>query len=83
MDNRHGLVVNTRLTQASGIAEPEAALAMAADIPGWGRSRWALIRVTIKRNWCGSCARMELPHASPIRCIKRCTRLRFTAWPCA
>jgi hypothetical protein len=28
MDNRHGLVVNTRLTQASGIAEPTAALAM-------------------------------------------------------
>ena len=37
MDNRHGLVVNTRLTQASGVAEPEAALAMAAEIPGWGR----------------------------------------------
>ena len=37
MDNRHGLVVNTRLTQASGIAEPEAALAMVAEIPGWGR----------------------------------------------
>ena len=30
MDSRHGLVVNTRLTQASGIAEPTAALAMAA-----------------------------------------------------
>jgi hypothetical protein len=26
MDNRHGLVVNTRLTQASGIAEPTARL---------------------------------------------------------
>ena len=34
MDNRHGLVVNTRLTQASGSAEPEAALAMAAEIAG-------------------------------------------------
>jgi len=37
MDNRHGLVVNTRLTQASGTAEPEAALAMAAQIPGQHR----------------------------------------------
>ena len=37
MDNRHGLVVNTRLTQASGIAEPMAALAMAAEITGQGR----------------------------------------------
>src|ERR1700683_568774 len=34
MDNRHGLVVNTRLTQAGGSAEPEAALAMAAEIAG-------------------------------------------------
>ena len=37
MDNRHGLVVNTRLTQATGTAEPEAALAMAAELAGWGR----------------------------------------------
>jgi transposase len=37
MDNRHGLVVNTRLTQASGTAEPEAALAMAAELPGRAR----------------------------------------------
>jgi hypothetical protein len=34
MDNRHGLVVDTRLTQVSGTAEPEAALAMAAQIAG-------------------------------------------------
>jgi transposase len=37
MDNRHGLVVNTRLTQASGHAEPAAALAMAAEIAGQHR----------------------------------------------
>jgi transposase len=37
MDNRHGLVVDTRLTQATGRAEPEAALAMATDIPGQHR----------------------------------------------
>ena len=37
MDNRYGLVVNTRLTQASGRAEPEAALAMVEEIAGWGR----------------------------------------------
>jgi len=37
MDNRHGLVVNTRLTQATGTAEPEAALAMVAELAGWGR----------------------------------------------
>jgi transposase len=37
MDNRHGLVVNTRLTQVSGSAEAEAALAMAAEIAGQHR----------------------------------------------
>src|SRR6267143_1365565 len=37
MDNRHGLVVNTRLTEATGSAEPEAALAMAAQIAGQHR----------------------------------------------
>jgi transposase len=37
-DNRHGLVVDARLTQASGYAEREAALAMAARIPTSGRA---------------------------------------------
>jgi transposase len=34
MENRHGLVVETRVTQATGTAEREAALAMAEAIPG-------------------------------------------------
>jgi len=34
MENRHGLVVDTRLTQATGTAERAAALAMAAAIAG-------------------------------------------------
>lgn len=34
MENRHGLVVDTRLTQASGTAEPEAAVEMAETLPG-------------------------------------------------
>jgi IS5 family transposase len=37
LDNCHGLVVNTRLTQASGKAEPAAALAIAVEIAGQGR----------------------------------------------
>jgi len=38
MDNRHGLVVNTRLTQASGKAEPMAAFGDGSrDITGQGR----------------------------------------------
>jgi transposase len=34
MENRNGLVVDTRVTQATGTAEREAALSMASDIPG-------------------------------------------------
>ena len=34
MENRHGLVVNADLTAATGTAEREAALAMAATLPG-------------------------------------------------
>lgn|SRR3989338_4435942 len=37
MENRHGLVVDTRLTQASGRAEPEAAVGMAQELPGTHR----------------------------------------------
>jgi transposase len=34
MENRHGMVVDTRVTQATGTAEREAAVAMAEAIPG-------------------------------------------------
>jgi hypothetical protein len=34
MENGNGLVVNTRVTQATGTAEREAALEMAVEIPG-------------------------------------------------
>jgi transposase len=37
MENRHGLVVDTRVTQATGTAERAAALAMAEAIPGQQR----------------------------------------------
>jgi IS5 family transposase len=37
MENRHGLVVDTRVTQATGTAEREAALVMAEGIPGQQR----------------------------------------------
>jgi transposase len=37
MENRNGLAVNGRLTQAHGTAEPSAALEMIEEIPGLGR----------------------------------------------
>jgi IS5 family transposase len=37
MENRHGLVIDTRVTQATGTAEREAAVAMAEAIPGQQR----------------------------------------------
>jgi hypothetical protein len=38
MENRHALVVNARLTHATGTAEPEAALAMLQALPGGRRT---------------------------------------------
>jgi transposase len=38
MENRNGLVVNTRLTEATGTCEREASLEMVDDIPGEGRA---------------------------------------------
>jgi transposase len=37
MENRHGLIVDARLTPATGTAEREAAVAMIADLPGQSR----------------------------------------------
>src|ERR1700676_1580226 len=37
MENRHGLAVNGCVTQATGRAEPQAAVAMVEQIRGWGR----------------------------------------------
>jgi IS5 family transposase len=37
MENRNGLAVNCCVTKATGRAEPEAALAMVEQIPGWRR----------------------------------------------
>jgi IS5 family transposase len=38
LENRHGMVVDTRVTQATGTAEREAAVAMAEAIPGLERA---------------------------------------------
>jgi hypothetical protein len=37
MENRNGIALNGCVTQATGRAEPQAALAMVAAIPGWRR----------------------------------------------
>ena len=37
MENRHGLVVNAQVSEASGTAEREAAVAMVQDLPGTAR----------------------------------------------
>ena len=37
MENRNGIAVNSEVTQAEGRAEPQAAIAMVEQIPGWRR----------------------------------------------
>ena len=55
MENRHGLVVNTRLTQATGTAEREAALALLRKRLGRHVGRWAATRTTTRRRSCRIC----------------------------
>ena len=56
MENRHALVVDTRLTPATGTAEREAALAMVADRPGNLGSRSEPTRPTMWPSLSPTCA---------------------------
>ena len=51
MENRNGLVVDARLTQASGTAEREAALAMVERRRSGGSARHARGRQGLRRGW--------------------------------
>jgi transposase len=67
MENRHGLAVNGRVTQATGRAEPQAALCDGrADprlAPAYGRCRQ---KVTTVKSWCRKCASIELRRTSRV-----------------
>jgi hypothetical protein len=76
MDNRHGLVVNTRLTQASGTAEPAAALAMVAEIAGLGQVTLGADKGCGQKELVRSCASMAL-----LRTSRRSPTARSTAAP--
>ena len=55
MENRHALVVDTRLSLATGTAEREAALAMVAAVPAITGSRWAPTRLTTSPGLSATC----------------------------
>lgn len=59
MENRHGVVVNTRLTPATGTAERKAALALGLAGPPHNGSRWVATRTTIPRRSSRICGRCE------------------------
>ena len=52
-------MANTRLTQASGKAEPAAALAMAAEIAGQGRVTLGADKGYDQKSWCAPCVSIE------------------------
>ena len=65
MENRHGLVVNTRLTQATGTAEREAALAMSAErrpTAGDAGRRQGLRHAGVRAGSAGGCS--VTPHVA-------------------
>jgi hypothetical protein len=61
-ENRNGLVVNTRVTLATGTAERDAAIKMTKQIPGGSkRSRWVRIVATTQRTSWSRCRSSESP----------------------
>src|SRR5437868_13887011 len=63
MENRHGLAVNCCVTQATGRAEPEAALAMVGRFQAGVGSRWVPTKATTAKSWCSRCASIGVtPH---------------------
>jgi transposase len=65
MENRHGLVVDARLTQASGYAEREAALAMLGDLAGMHRATVGGDRGFDTRDFVSGCRELGItPHVA-------------------
>jgi transposase len=50
VENRNGLIVDSRVWEATGTAERYAALDMLQNLPGDQRSRWAATRASIRRS---------------------------------
>ena len=65
MENRNGLVVDVSLTQATGTAEGDAALAMLAQVPGSRRITVGADKGYDTRDFVTSCRRMTVtPHVA-------------------
>jgi transposase len=72
MDNRHGLVVDTTLTQASGTAEWVAALAMLEAAPGDGRKTVGGDRAYDNKGFVAGCRALgTTPHVAQWPTTKR------------
>jgi len=65
MENRHGLVVDARLTQADGYAEREAALAMLGDLPEGPRVTLGADRGYDTADFVAACRALDVtPHVA-------------------
>ncbi len=65
MENRHGLVVDARLTQASGYAEREAALAMLGNLPEGPRATVGGDKGYDTQDFVAGCRELEItPHVA-------------------
>ena len=65
MENRHGLIIKPRVTQASGTAEPEAALKLVEAIPGSRRATLAADKKYDTRDFVDSVRNLNItPHVA-------------------
>jgi transposase len=87
MENRNGLAVNGRVTQATGRAEPEAALKLVEKIPGWRRVTLAADKgydreefVQQLRDHQVTLHVAQKPHSAIDRRTTRCAGYRLSQW---
>jgi len=65
MENRNGLVLDERLTHATGTAEREAAVEMLSDLPGEGRKRVGADKAYDTANFVAECRAIAVtPHVA-------------------
>ena len=76
MENRHGLVVAMRITQATGTAEREAALVMAEAMPGQQRVTWGADTNYDTRDFVRELRELRVtPHVALIRDHQECSEV--------
>jgi transposase len=76
-ENRHGLIVDAELTQATGTAETEAGLEMMSRLPGLGRKTVGVDKGVRQTEFCRRCSRLQRDVACGSKEASLCDRSSY------